>query len=86
MPHITIEPFECTGISMFEETGMKTTGRYDQSWEVWKDAGRLRLVVSFRSDRFDNASVDKALLNYIYILEQVVEATDRRVEDIKLHA
>jgi hypothetical protein len=86
MPHITIEPFECTGISMFEETGMKTTGRYDQSWEVWKDAGRLRLVVSFRSDRFDNASVDKALLNYIYILEQVVEATDRRVEDFKLHA
>jgi hypothetical protein len=86
MPDINMEPFESTGISMFEETGMKTTGRYDQSWEVWKDAGQLRVVVSFRSDRFDNASIDQALRNYSSVLEQLVETTGRRVDDFHLYS
>jgi hypothetical protein len=74
---LQLEGFECTGISMFEGIGMTVTGRYEQSWEIWKDArGTLRVVVSYRSDRFSSSAVDKMICDYVRTLDTLVSNPD----------
>ena len=81
---IAIDGFECTGISMFEKTGMITTGRYDQSWEIWKEQdGSLRMVVSYRTDLFAPLGVDKILRDYAHVLETIVANPRSRVMDVE---
>lgn len=82
---LEVEGFENTGISMFEQTGMLTTGRYDQSWEVWKQSdSTLKVVVSYRNDLFSPVEIDEVLACYRRILSAIITTPEAGLERLIL--
>lgn len=72
---VTLElaPLHLTGPTMFENTGMAITGRFDQSWEVWKDGDELLITVSYPGELFRPSTIQQMLADFRFILDQVAD-------------
>jgi len=79
---LEVERFECTGMSMFQESGMDWTGRYDQEWQVWKEDSQLRLIVSFRADLFRPERIDRMFEDMRRISEVVGQNPSVRLSQL----
>lgn len=70
--NLELAPLHLTGPTIFENTGMAITGRFDQSWEVWKDGDELLITVTYPSELYKPFTIRQMLVDFKYILGEVV--------------
>lgn len=82
--NLPLEPPVLDGLTVRSRKFETSVVRFDAQWDIWEDADSLRINVFYRSDLFDDATVDRWLHGYRTLLKGIAADPDRHLSELPL--